>query len=82
MNENGSVQNCVFKLDGQPHKITGNTDGKLTKAQHTFQDGVWTAKIKKVGCPELILERKRVGDEIRTKETLGDIVIESTVVKT
>ena len=66
-------------MDGTPSKIVGNTDEKLI---HLSEIGVCTVKIKLVGCPELVLERRQVGDEVQTEATLADIVIEFAVVKT
>ena len=64
-------QQCVFKLDGKPVQITGNTDGKEMTSTNTFKKGLWTARITRSGCPDVLLERTRVGNEIHTKEEIA-----------
>lgn len=47
-------QKCVFKLDGKPVNMTGNTDGKEMTSTNTFKKGVWKSKITRTGCPDVI----------------------------
>ena len=61
-----------FTLDGKPTENEGPLQRKMMITS-SFQDGVWKSVTKMDGCPDVFVERKRVGDEIHQTKTCDGI---------
>ena len=69
-----------FTLDGSPTENMRVFDGKKFIMTSTFEGGVWKATVTMDGIPDVIIERKRVGDEVIEKKICDDITLEDVEV--
>ena len=75
------TQTVKFTLDGSATESERILDGKKITQVCQFADGVWTATLSTEGCPDTLHVRKIVGDEMHSKDTCEDLVIEDVFVK-
>ena len=69
----GHISSIKFTLDGKPSENEGPMGmGKMTVTSE-FKNGVWKLTCGMEGCPDLLVERQRVGDDIHQTKTCDGV---------
>ena len=73
-------QETQFRLDGTPITNKRVPDGKEMESKSSFADEEWILTLKIDGSPDFVTKKTRSGDEILSKDSVGDIYIEDYLV--